>query len=577
MSKKIFFFILFILNHSLLQAKINTHFFDEELIKTRQLFPSERNFKKACFFYLNKNYDSTLIYTNKILNSKTKNNLLLDYTHFLRGTSFQEKDLFDKATKEYKLISKSFKFNHIRDVYLGYLYLNKNNFKLALYYLKKIELLDQNKLKNIDISSVYHNIGLCYLHLSDYKNSEIYLFKSLILRNTKKETELLINSCMDLANLYYIQYKDSLAIPYFRKAYQLSKKTTNFKLKQNTALNMAVVEENLKNYSFAIEYRKEYENWRDSLNDQNKVWEIAEKEKKFSVNIKEKEIKVLEAENKIKINQRNWLIYSFSLLIIIFIIGIYFYKQKIKTNKIILSQRNKLDELNATKDQLFSIVSHDLRSSVNALKTSNTKLLENLESQNYTELDKLLQNNSSIANGAYNLLDNLLNWALLQTKQLYFQKETLHLYSIIQQIEYNYKPLILNKNIRFENRVKKDHFIIADLDSFKIILRNVLDNAIKFCKDDDLISIYTLDTSENFHQLVIEDTGIGMSQETQSKLMEESILLSKKNDDEAIGTGLGFQLCKSMILKNDGEIRIESVENKGTKIILTIPKSGNNG
>jgi light-regulated signal transduction histidine kinase (bacteriophytochrome) len=74
--------------------------------------------------------------------------------------------------------------------------------------------------------------------------------------------------------------------------------------------------------------------------------------------------------------------------------------------------------LNATKDKLFSIVSHDLRSSVNAL-VSNGKLQESLESKNFAELDTQLHNNSAIANGAYNLLDNLLHWALLQTKQSY--------------------------------------------------------------------------------------------------------------------------------------------------------------
>jgi hypothetical protein len=77
---------------------------------------------------------------------------------------------------------------------------------------------------------------------------------------------------------------------------------------------------------------------------------------------------------------------------------------------------------------LFSIVSHDLRSSVNALKVSNGKLQESLE-QNFAELDTQLHNNSAIANGAYNLLDNLLHWAL-QTKQSYFNKESLRLFFI---------------------------------------------------------------------------------------------------------------------------------------------------
>jgi light-regulated signal transduction histidine kinase (bacteriophytochrome) len=111
--------------------------------------------------------------------------------------------------------------------------------------------------------------------------------------------------------------------------------------------------------------------------------------------------------------------------------------------------------LNATKDKLFSIVSHDLRSSVNALKVSNGKLQESLESKNFAELDTQLHNNSAIANGAYNLLDNLLHWALLQTKQSYFNKESLRLFFIVEQMVYNYKPLMLDKNIHFENKVLK--------------------------------------------------------------------------------------------------------------------------
>src|SRR5690606_2072241 len=153
-------------------------------------------------------------------------------------------------------------------------------------------------------------------------------------------------------------------------------------------------------------------------------------------------------------------------------VTMYFYIEKNKTNKIIVAQKQTLDELNATKDKLFSIVSHDLRSSVNALKTSNTKLLDNLEEKNLDALDGLLHNNSAIVNGAYNLLDNLLHWALLQTKQSYFEITSIQLFFIIEQMAYNYKPLMLEKNIQFENTVSKKEFVLADQESLKIVLRN---------------------------------------------------------------------------------------------------------
>lgn len=253
--------------------------------------------------------------------------------------------------------------------------------------------------------------------------------------------------------------------------------------------------------------------------------------------------------------------------------GVYLYAQKVKNAKIILSQKIKLDELNATKDQLFSIVSHDLRSSVNALKTSNSKLTTSLETKNYSELDQLLHQNSAIANGAYSLLDNLLHWALLQTKQLYFHKDSVHLFSIVQQIEYNYKPLLLDKNIIFENSVSKNSFIFVDLDSLKIILRNLLDNAIKFSPENSKITFYTVETDTTFCQLVIQDNGLGMSQNTIEELLQDNELLAKKKNSEIIGTGLGMQLCKQMIKKNSGSLTIESELHTGTKMILLFPKT----
>ncbi len=558
-----------------------THLQKENLMSTAiklkaQKFKENTNFYKAQNFFLQNNWDSTLVYSMKEIN-ESRNKEILDYCHYFRAISFKEKKLLDESKKELNQISSGFPFSYKVKMKLGEIALSKNNFKLALQYFHETEKLTNKQLYDIKFTTVLHNIGLCYLHLENYEKAEEYLFKSAKRQEIEKDTLLLIGSYMDIATLYYQQYKDSQAIPYFEKAYHLSQKAKSLELKQNATLNMAVVEENRKNFPLALNYRKEYEKWKDSLNDQNKVWAIADLEKKFAIKQKQKEVDILEAENEIKAAERNGFLASSILLLILFGTGIYFYRQKIKKNKIILKQKNELDELNATKDKLFSIVSHDLRSSVNALKTSNGKLIENLESKNFTELDTLLHTNSTIANSTYNLLDNLLNWALLQTKQSYFFKECLHLASIVQHVEYNYKPLMLSKNIGFKNEVAKSEYVFADTDSLKIIIRNFLDNAIKFSKENGLISIYTRTSTEEYCYLVIEDTGVGMSENTINDLLKDTILLSKKENDDIIGTGLGLQLCKSMIYKNGGSLEIESKENVGTKIIIALQKFKNHG
>ncbi|WP_281636234.1 tetratricopeptide repeat-containing sensor histidine kinase [Flavobacterium marginilacus] len=503
----------------------------------------------------------------------TPNIKLNDYCHFFRANSFRRKKIFSEAKKEYSYISISFPFVYKIKIGLGAIFLEERNFSKAIICFQEIERSLKNNTFDYDRSSLIHDLGICFMELKKFDKAEKYLFKSVIMYQAKKNNSLLITSYMDIANLYYLQYKDNQAIPYFKKSYDLAKKTNNFDLKRKTAKNMSAVEENRGDYKQALIYRKESEKWKDSLNDQNKVWAVADYEKKYAVAQKQKQISVLKVENKLKETQRKTMFISTLGLLLILVGGVYMYAQKVKNAKIILIQKEKLDKLNATKDQLFSIVSHDLRSSVNALKTSNTKLTASLETKNYNELDHLLHQNSAIANGAYSLLDNLLHWALLQTKQLYFHKDSVHLHSIVQQIEYNYKPLLIDKSIIFENTVSKNNFIFVDLDSLKIILRNLLDNAIKFSPENGKISFYTAETKSGFCQLIIEDNGLGMTQNTINELLQDNDLLAKKSNSEIIGTGLGMQLCKQMIKKNEGTLAIESELGKGTKMILTFPKT----
>lgn len=571
--KFISLFIILIFPIFILAEEQSDNLLSIELKKKAEEFKGVKNFYKTYLFFSENNWDSTLVYSMKGINSGGANKTIIDYFHYCRAFSFKKKKLLKEAEKEFTAISSNFTFYYKVTLNLGEIALELEKYSNALRYFQQIENLPSHHSYDFKQSAVFHNIGICYLYLKQFSKAETYLFKSAELQELQKDSLLLIGTYMDIANLYYEQYKDKLAIPYFEKAYALAKQIKDLELKQNTAINMAVVEENRKNYPLALSYRKEFETWTDSLYDQNKVWEIAELEKKFAVQQKQKEVNILEAENKLKATQRNGLFISSTLLLILLVMGLYFYWQKTKNNKIILAQKQELDALNSSKDKLFSIVSHDLRSSVNALKTSNKKLIENLETKNLKELDKLLENNSLIANSAYNLLDNLLNWALLQTKQMYFQQESLDLHSIIQHVEFNYKALMLNKNIAYECSVPKNVFVYADQESLKIILRNILDNAIKFSKTNGSLKIYMRHNINGYCDLVIEDTGEGMNEAKRQELLKETVLLSKNKNNNEIGTGLGLQLCKTMIKKNEGTLLIESEEHIGTKLIVSLPKT----
>lgn len=565
------FFILFMLSFSLLaQIKSNNDILKIVLQKKTNEFKYEINFKKAQHFLLKKDWDSTLIYSMKQLSLNT-NKEIADYCHYFRGTSFFNKKMHQAAQKELLQISTQFEFYPQSEILIASSSLELREFRNALIHYKNA--LEQPSIQKqpYSLAKIYEGLGTTYIFVEKYDKAEEYLFKNLDIKEKHKFN--LFQSYNSIANLYYNQYKDQLAIPFFEKAYVLAKNGKDVSHKKLAAKNMAVVEENRGNYKKALVYNKEFDKWKDSLSNQNKIWAVADFEKKFAVAQKQKQIKVLYVENKLKSTQRNNLFFASMGLLVLLIGGVFVYGQKVKHTKIILLQKNKLDELNATKDQLFSIVSHDLRSSVNALKTSNIKLSASLETKNYNELDQLLINNNAIANSTYGLLDNLLHWAMLQTKQLYFKKESVHLYSVIQQVEYNYKPLLVEKEIAFENEVSKTSFVDADLDSVKIVLRNLLDNAIKFTPKNGMIKVYSQEISPDFWQLVIQDNGKGMSQNIIAELLSDSELLANKEGSERIGTGLGMQLCKQMIMKNNGKISIESEINKGTTVIILLPKT----
>ncbi|WP_298319614.1 tetratricopeptide repeat-containing sensor histidine kinase [uncultured Aquimarina sp.] len=571
------FFCFTIANNLFAQKKKEPILFEKEIKTNSDPFIGETNFYKTRTFFLQKEWDSTLVYSAKQLNQSVKDSKLQDYCHFFRAYSFNKKKLFEESKKEFAKISSEFEFYTHVNIYKGEIALELSEFQKAIDYFKIIEKSDDQKLLGVVKGNVEHNLGICYLHLKQYNKAEAYLLKSIEAPEIKKDTLKLIRFYGGMAISNYEQYKDQLAIGYFLKAHQLSKYTDDYTIRQNTALNMAVVEENRKKFSDALRYRKEYEKWTDSLNNQNKIWEVAQIEKEFAIKEKQKEVSLLQAENKAKVAERNGLLYSAITLLVLLVTAVFFYKEKVKVTKIITTQKEDLDALNATKDQILSILSHDLRSSIIALKYSNRLLSDELNPKKLNNVNNLLDQNSTMVNSLYNLLDNLLHWALSQTKQSYFDITSLHLFPITEQVVYNYLPLMKEKNITFTNKVLKSDMILADQESLKIVLRNLVDNAIKFSEQEGAISLYTENNDHGYCDLIVEDTGAGMTEVTRLELLKDSVLLAKKEHEDVIGTGLGLQLCKTMIKKNQGKFSIESTLGKGTKMIVSLPKALNNG
>lgn len=170
-----------------------------------------------------------------------KNKELNDYSHFLRAFCLMEKGINKEAEKELKLISKKFFFYPLVNLKMGRYYSIIKEYKKAIQYTKKVLKAHNFDQQGLKISLIYETIGGFYIHLNSLEKAEEYLFKSLELQ--KKEGVSLFLIYTNIANLYYEQYKDTQAIPYFEKAYSLSKEIKSFDNKRLASINMAVVEE----------------------------------------------------------------------------------------------------------------------------------------------------------------------------------------------------------------------------------------------------------------------------------------------------------------------------------------------
>lgn len=230
----------------------------------------------------------------------------------------------------------------------------------------------------------------------------------------------------------------------------------------------------------------------------------------------------------------------------------------------------RLKEINATKDKLFSIIAHDLRSPFNSILGFSQLLIENLKDYEVAEVETFLGNINISAQNTLVLLDNLLDWAKSQTGQAKFKPEQVVLSSIIQEIFELLRPSAKNKHILLNHIQSEEIVVFADLNMIKTVLRNLISNAIKFTNANGKIDVYTY-RKDKFNEIVVSDNGVGMNPETQNKLFRLETSAPTIGTANEKGSGLGLLLCKEFIKKHRGKIWVESELGKGSVFKFTLP------
>jgi len=524
-------------------------------------------FCKAFEFYNTKLYDSCYIYSSKaLLNAKSTTEK--DILNFIQGISSANKNLYKKALVNISTISNDKRFKSLKESQLGNVYLNLKDYNKSIYHYliwEKTGNIKDPKIKK----NGYHNLGLSFIHIKKYKKAKEYFNKELALIENG-DTLSLVRAKIALANVYYNQYLDDDAIPLFQEAYDLAKNYSNIESKQFAAQNMAVVERNRKRYKESVKYYEEFIKWKDSIWNRDRIIELAEKDKEITVAQKDSEIALQDEKLKRqRIVQRGLLVGATGLLLFIGLLG-FFYRKLKKKNGLITQQKEDLSIANKTKDYLFSVVSHDLRSPMNTIKFQHEQLKVHIANNNLEGITKANNTAITVTKSTSHLLNNVLHWSLQQSNQMAYSEKEYALKPIIEHVLYDYENLIEANAIEIKTNYIKNSLVKVDRESLKIVFRNLLDNAVKYMKGKGIITVEIGVDNQNMGYVSIADTGIGISQERLEKINAlKGVSIDKINRSE--GVGLGLILCQTLIKKNKGILTFESEEGKGTKVIIQLP------
>lgn len=249
-------------------------------------------------------------------------------------------------------------------------------------------------------------------------------------------------------------------------------------------------------------------------------------------------------------------------------------KQKFieEQSKILIQQKEQLQELNSTKDKFFSIIAHDLRSPFQSLLGFSEMLLESLDETNKAEQKSYAQAINNSSNHIYSLVENLLTWSMTQTNKLTLSPTEINILSVIESIISLLQPNFNQKSITVEKKFTTGKNGYADKNMVEMVIRNLISNAIKFTPVSGKICISLTDNNNDL-QIEIRDNGIGINIEDQRKLFRIDSNYSSKGTNGERGTGLGLIICMEFIEKNNGKIWVESKPGEGSSFFFTIPSA----
>lgn len=467
---------------------------------------------------------------------------------------------------------------------IGGLYVKNKRYDEAIKTLSKsiaLNLKQQNGKTGLALN--FKEMGLAYYGIKDYQTALLYGEKSLAL---SRETDFALNeiNSLSLLGLTYLKLGQlSRAKSYLDDAH--SKAIPNNARREKLLIYGGYADYYSAQgaYQEALKYQNQYTALYDSLYSVGRSKLILEYQGKFQAQQKEAENKVLRIEQlstENQIRQRNQILLFVSAILLVFIIIcvlVFWGNARIrKANTLLRDQKNEIekqkdsvDQLNSIKDKLFSVIAHDLRTPFSSLKNMMDMYDEGMISKDdvsyfFKEIRRDIGSNTL-------LLDNLLVWAKSQLDGFKVEAKVLAMKRVVDEIIRFYSQSLKSKRITAINQLDDQCVVSSDYDMTKTIVRNLIGNAIKYTPAKGSILITYVKVNGEIH-IAVTDNGIGMSEEAKGKLFLDAFFTTQGLSNER-GAGLGLQICKEFVEKNNGRVWVDTKERKGSSFWFALPES----
>jgi len=482
------------------------------------------------------------------LNVKVGDRYRLSTNYFNMGLAYNELNFTDSALSAFSRameISKEIRHLNMQAMAsnrLGDTYFKRNEIDAAIQYYSSV--LDNNEYQN------------------DWENSFAYT---------------------GLAQCFEKKRKYEEAVRYAKRGLELAEKK---KVKWDAERAFRVLHHSyakLGDYQRAYRYLLLNKSYNDSLLNESKVKEL----NALHLNHQQAVNQVLVKENQMALQKNKFskqvLFLSASIIVLlVFLLFVLFRSVRVKNRlnkeltkksvnleerkEKIKQQNSELNELNRTKDQLFSIISHDLRSPFAAI-LGTLQILQTVEVDR-DELKYLLDRLYEQTAATSAMTDNLLVWARSQQEGILARFSHVPIYEVMQEVLTVFQSIATEKRIDIKHEINEAAYCYADPDHVKIILQNLLANAIKFTPaEGKIVILYVI--NHNSTCITIQDNGVGMSEQKAQQLFHRSGKdISTAGTNNETGIGIGLVLVKKFVDANQAKVAVNSVINQGTAFVV---------